>query len=761
MPWRRLRNPRFLLRALRRLAIRPQWRTALFTALALAAVWTPLGQAGALNDFRDSHLLHSYEEAAARTVTEYGQLPLWTPWSCGGLFAWGNPQTRQASPTLLLSALFGARRAEPMVLMLFLLLGMEGAFRYARLKAGNAVGALLVAPLFGLCGFGAQSWSLGWLYLLGFLLLPWVLWGTALAGRGRAKGAAAVALGFALMLGFGGTYPVPLAALFVAVEGGWALIAGAGPLRRRALALATTAALTLAACVFRLWPIWETLQSGPRVMAGNPGHSLQKVAGMLFSFPATGDKGGHGGLFFVGPGLVLLALPALLGRRSRFPVALTVLCGWLATGYAAHPAPFAWLRALPIFETLRYPERFLFPCALFLAVTGAIGVGVLQVWLRRPRSPALTRWAPELLGAVVLLCLFGWGALVAAYARLAGRAPLVALPTRVDQPFAQARGNRWAQGHLLALNRGSISCGEGFPVPMSPRLSGALSHEEWLEDGEGTVRRDQWTPNRLELEVHASRPARLVVNQNWHPGWRSSVGEVGSAGGLLSVQLPAGTHQVTLRFLPRSALGGLAVSLLTVLVLGALMRLPLGGTPALAMAAVPLIAWALIAILWKEPAQPPLLTNPDRSPLRVETLPQGVNPIEARFDPHLELVAAAIPSAPDARGEVPMELYWRVSGPVPRTVGIFVHLTGPGKRRSKDHAVIGGTWFFHDAPRGVLLRDAFAVNPHDWEAGEWEVNVGLWHASGDGSRLVPLLPSGAAAEESRLVVGRFVVPARP
>ncbi|MDQ3266847.1 MAG: hypothetical protein M3Y59_24875, partial [Myxococcota bacterium] len=350
---------------------------------------------------------------------------------------------------------------------------------------------------------------------------------------------------------------------------------------------------------------------------------------------------------------------------------------------------------------------------------------------------------------------------VAAYARLAGRAPLVALPTRVDQPFAQARGNRWAQGHLLALNRGSISCGEGFPVPMSPRLSGALSHEEWLEDGEGTVRRDQWTPNRLELEVHASRPARLVVNQNWHPGWRSSVGEVGSAGGLLSVQLPAGTHQVTLRFLPRSALGGLAVSLLTVLVLGALMRLPLGGTPALAMAAVPLIAWALIAILWKEPAQPPLLTNPDRSPLRVETLPQGVNPIEARFDPHLELVAAAIPSAPDARGEVPMELYWRVSGPVPRTVGIFVHLTGPGKRKSKDHAVIGGTWFFHDAPRGVLLRDAFAVNPHDWEAGEWEVNVGLWHASGDGSRLVPLLPSGAAAEESRLVVGRFVVPARP
>ena len=56
---------------------------------------------------------------------------------------------------------------------------------------------------------------------------------------------------------------------------------------------------------------------------------------------------------------------------------------------------------------------------------------------------------------------------------------------------------------------------------------------------------------RIDLEVELSRPARVYVNQNWHPGWRSNVGEAVSDEGLLAVDLPAGTHEVSLRFLPR------------------------------------------------------------------------------------------------------------------------------------------------------------------------------------------------------------------
>lgn len=208
-------SSRRLLRAAHRAATTTGVRLALFGVLALVACWRPLEQAGGLNDFRDSHLLHSYEEAAARTVTGYGQLPLWNPWACGGLYALGNPQTRLASPTLLLSSALGARHAEPLVLWAFLVLGMEGFFRYARRRTGSALGALAAAPAFGLIAFTSLAWTLGWLNFAGFLLMPWLLLGTQHAARGRVGGVALVAGGFALMLGFGGTYPVPVSALLV------------------------------------------------------------------------------------------------------------------------------------------------------------------------------------------------------------------------------------------------------------------------------------------------------------------------------------------------------------------------------------------------------------------------------------------------------------------------------------------------------------------------------------------------------------------
>jgi hypothetical protein len=253
--------PTRVLRYARRIATTTSLRLMFFCLLSLWASWTPLGQAGGMNDFRDSHVTHSYEEMAVRTVLDYGQVPLWAPWTCGGLYSLGGPQTRFASPTFLLSLLAGSRRAEPRVLFLFLVLGMEGFFRYARLKAGTALGAFIVAPLFALNGFFALSWVLGWLNFLGFQLLPWCLYGTALVGRRRLVGIAILAGAFALMLGFGGTYPVPLSALFVSIEALGSLWSQRTWKLRAGLAwwLGAAALFALGASAFRLWPVIDTL----------------------------------------------------------------------------------------------------------------------------------------------------------------------------------------------------------------------------------------------------------------------------------------------------------------------------------------------------------------------------------------------------------------------------------------------------------------------------------------------------------------------
>ncbi|WP_164017910.1 YfhO family protein [Pyxidicoccus trucidator] len=762
--------PRRLLHAAHRAASLPGLRLALFGVLALVACWRPLMLGGALNDFRDSHLLHSYEDAGTRTLTRYGQHPLWNPWACGGQYALGSPQTRVASPTLLVSAALGSRRAEPVVLWAFLVLGMEGFFRYARRRVGSALGALGAAPLFGLTGFTALSWSIGWLNFAGFLLLPWLLLGTRKAAEGKVSGAALVAGVFAFLLGFGGTYPVPMGALFVALEAGRTLFELRGTARRRQAlwALGATALFTLAACAYRLWPLLETMRSAPRIMAGTPGQSLVTLGRMMLQLPARSGHSNPGNFFLVPVALALVPVAVVLGRhRARYPAVMAALCVWMAAGYAAKPSLFAGLRLLPIFGTLRYPERFLVPAGLFIAELAALGLAALLVRSWRSRG-----WGRAAALACVLV-VAGWGVQVHAFANLARWASMVAepppTPSEAEQPFAQARGNRWAQGHFLALNRGSISCGEAWPVPMSERLRGDLPQEEYLEEADsGTARRVEWTPNRVEVDVAATRPAVLLVNQNWHPGWKASVGEVVSRDGLLGVRLPEGEHRVVLRFVPRSGVGGAIVSLLAWAGLAFLVWRPRVrggrlGPEALMVASVPLLAWAALLTLWREPVARAVPRNPDGSLMVTASLPPVARRLDVRFDAPVELVAAEVPGAPDAEGLVHLVLYWRVTGPVPRSAGVFVHLPGPegSKRKNADHAVLGGTFFLREAPRDVLLRDAFAVSTKDWEAGEWKVLVGLWHASGDGSRLGARGADGRPLHESRVEAGTFTVPAKP
>jgi hypothetical protein len=751
-----VQNRAKLLEVARRWAARPAYRWAFFASLALMATWSALGQVGSLNDFRDSHLLHTYEAAAVRTLLEYGEAPLWNPWACGGLYASGNPQTRFASPTFLVSLLFGARRAEAVLAFLFLFLGMEGTFRFLKLRTGSALGPLLAAPAFGLNGFFAVSWALGWAYFYGFALLPWILLGIASWIHGRRGGLLLVVGAFSVMIGFGGTYAVPLSGLFALIEAGRGLfqLKTSDARKGAAVRLAAAGLLVVGACVYRLWPILETMQASPRVMAGAPQNSLRDLSKLLFEPHSMG-----GGQFFIGPAIVVLALTACHSRKAVFPAAVLVISGWLAFGYAS-PSLFALLREIPIFNLLRYPERFLLPGSLYLAELGALGIDAL---LRRARRSSGFRPA-----ALAFVCLGLCGALSQVYASHVRSRDVALVPQvqQLDQPFAQARGNRWSHGYFLGLNRGSIACGEGYPVRMSRALRGDLPAEEFLEDkSSGSARRLAWSPNRIEVEVRASAPTHLIVNQNWHPGWGADHGEVVSRDGLLAVRLPQGAQRVVLRFLPRSAIAGGIVSALALAIaawLALRKRAPEtsahGPVPLLALAIVPLAVFGLLAASWREETPKPILNNADGSPILVSELPRDAQPLSGSFDLPVRLEGARC-DRPDDDGFVTCQLYWRVTGPLPRSLGIFVHFRGPnGKFQQKDHEVIAGTYFPKTAPKQVLLRDSFTVrlNPQQ-DAGKWAVQVGLWHASGDGSRVHAFTGNRQPVEGDAFEVARFSV----
>ncbi len=102
--------------------------------------------------------------------------------------------------------------------------------------------------------------------------------------------------------------------------------------------------------------------------------------------------------------------------------------------------------------------------------------------------------------------------------------------------------------------------------------------------------------NEKQVATASASGCTLLLNSFYYPFWRAklengtSLGVTAASGGLLSVAVPAGRHQVTLEFLPSSPTRSLAgiVSLAALLVLLAWMRL--GGPRAAPGETIPVLA---------------------------------------------------------------------------------------------------------------------------------------------------------------------------
>ena len=476
------------------------------------------------------------------------------------------------------------------------------------------------------------------------------------------------------------------------------------------------------------------------------------------------------GSYYVSP-LVGLGVFALLARRALVAWAALVFTFVLSLGCFAWWSPFSLLRHLPVYDTMRYPERCLTLFSVVAALLAARGASALLAFVRlrlgrRRGSPVFA-----VLSLVVAVALF---VQIENEQQLSSAVALEAIPAPHAAEFRQSRGNRWLMSHYAAEGLGALGCGEAYPLPMSIHLRGDLPAEEYLVDpvggaasaALGEVERVRWTPNRLELRVEAAQDVRLAVNQNYHPGWRSSAGEVESWDGLLSVRLPKGSHDVTLRFSPRSGWGGLWVSLLSLCAGALLIAKPKAsaGFKAACLLAGPFLL-ALLLLLWPEArwVHPPPFT-PDGKPALSSKLPPDARVHPVRFAVPLRLEGSRVPKEPLPAGarEVWIDLFFRREGALSPSLGIFVHLKGPrGRRVSADHTEISGQLYLPRIPLGEVAHDRFRVALPADAAGAWDVEVGLWNTYSDGERQRIVSIEGAAQHDDAVQIGRFQVDAAP
>ncbi|MBI4767757.1 MAG: hypothetical protein HY787_24705 [Deltaproteobacteria bacterium] len=227
----------------------------------------------------DQHLF--YHEVPRLTVIEYGQIPLWNPYYCGGTVMLANPQSRLLSPFFILTLIFGTVVGLKIEIFLHIVLGLVGMYLLARYYSLDPLIAWLPPLLFMLSTMFTLNLTVGMTWFLSVAYLPWIflfyqnsfdhplyIWATA---------------GFlALMFFEGGAYPLPITFLFLFLYTLGSLSrrrSGGSPLILFGLSLFITFCLG----AIKIFPSFIFLWDHPRHISDYSGYSITSLIYSLFN----------------------------------------------------------------------------------------------------------------------------------------------------------------------------------------------------------------------------------------------------------------------------------------------------------------------------------------------------------------------------------------------------------------------------------------------------------------------------------------------
>jgi len=501
-------------------------------------------------------------EVSRVSLRDFGELPSWNPYHCGGVFHFLDPQVPFPGPLFFLLFLFvPAVAAIKLWNVAHLVAGALGARALAKDSGADPPSQVLAAVLLVAPGGVAEHLGGGQLWYSPFLLLPWAIWAHRRAIRDTRYAVLCAAI-FALMVLEGGVYPVPLGLCAIAFD---SLLRVRDPIDRRGLArsLPVFAVLFPLLASVKLLPVLLFLRRIPRFVPLDDRMSLAEV---WQAFTTRHHPRGFPPHVYVWPeydayiGVAALALAAAgaalaLLRRDRerrldlLLFALLIVC---AMGDVAGFSLFGLLHHLPIFASLRVPSRFFYPATVFLGILAAT---------------ALTAIGPRLrILQVAVVALIALDVLSANGPRLRqGAGPPVALAAASRSFHLDARADYRSLPFFPQRGIGSPICYGGFDWPVPPSLwFGNVPQQRIDPPGSGAATVLRWSPSELRFRVALAAPARLIMNQNFDPGWHASEGTPRTYAGLLALDLAAGEREVTLAHRPEGFLAGLLLTLLGV-----------------------------------------------------------------------------------------------------------------------------------------------------------------------------------------------------
>jgi hypothetical protein len=552
-----------------------------------------------------------YSHVPQVSILEYGQFPLWDPFHCGGLSLIGNPQARFLSPLFFLHLILPTIIALKIECILHTWIAM-----FSFWLLGKRFSTRLWPPIFGglLYGLnGAFQFRIAGAHFtfLSFSLAPLFL--HFLLDADRSRKAFALSVLILLLMTFDGlTYPVPFTLFAFGIHGVSQGLLSKSWQYLKAFLQVTLVSLSLGA--IKIIPSLETVTLFPRGMSSTDRLTLP----LLYEIFLRRNQGFMGGIPFVQwksmsnltaswwgeYGCYLGLLPVLFvimglifSEKRHRPLWITLLALFaFYLGDYGRFSPWHLLHSVPPFHTHEFSSRFIFPILIFVSIFAVLGLDALEnkVLIRVPTITARTAW------------LIGAGIVLVAVMDLQSESTLplsqqkfqTSDSRRPGRPFLQSINSRSLSMHAAAWNVGTINCYESlFPEGSRSSVMGVnekgYQGEAYLKSASGKVDTLQWSPNQMEYHVELARPDRFIVNQNYYPGWQTSLGSISNERDLLSVDLPAGDHNLKLHYRPASLQGGVGISLLGLLLLGIMLRQVSVKVRILSVAAL-VSAWILV-----------------------------------------------------------------------------------------------------------------------------------------------------------------------
>jgi hypothetical protein len=576
-------------------------RSQAYLGLSCVVLCLAIAVSPALRDL-DSYGGHDWDEMSAhrlfmvKSLLDFGQLPLWMPYACGGYSEWGNVQgaTNLLSPFLPAYLVLDLRHALRVELVGTGLIAALGTWKLAGLFTRSVPARTFACLVFVANGRFALQAATGHLWHLQYCYVPWAFWGFERLLGSRRFELLPLAVGggaFALLVYSGGIYPLPHAAFLLGVYA--ALRAAFDKSWWPLLALAALGALGIGLSAPKLLPVLLDFNERPRLVPSTEAIDLNVLWQALVapnqtpgSRPAPVPQWGwhEYGMYVGWVPAVLLGL-GLLWPAPRSELVLRVTGGVaLLLGFGAFHelAPWSLLHQLSLFRSQHVPTRWLYPAILLLGVTAAATLG--RVLARLPRRQHLDL---ALLGGCLLLAIdIGRESSVPMQRafwmqpREVPAAPAFEQLERVPRAL-QYQQRDYAPEALPAVMAGIgvLQCTlhaslniwapkdrDGRPFGMGARGKGTKQYrgESFTESGSGMASIAFFSPSRIEVEVTGAQDSdRVVLNQNFDPGWSVDGEPAESYRDTVSARLKAPSGRLVFRFWPRGLTLGLVVLSLT------------------------------------------------------------------------------------------------------------------------------------------------------------------------------------------------------